>query len=192
MLIRECTADDVGPLEELSPSGLNREHARRLERHLACEETYLVAWCDGALAGHGALLWQGCTDAEVRAAFPNCPEIYGLGVRSELRGRGIGTALVRAAEDRTWRRGLRRIGISVDVDNERAGRLYERLGYVAMMRYLGAWGYLDDDGTKHVAVNPAIFMVKDIPSQRAWRISARRARGDDDAAREQRATTGTS
>jgi ribosomal protein S18 acetylase RimI-like enzyme len=164
MLIRECTADDLEPLEEISPSPVNREHARRLERQLAGAETYLLAWHDGVLAGHGAVQWQGCTDAEVRAAFPDCPEIYGLSVRPELRGRGIGTALIGAAEDRVRQRGLRWIGISVDVDNPDAGRLYERLGYLAKMRYRGIWSYLDAAGTKHVVDEPAIFMVKELPS----------------------------
>jgi hypothetical protein len=35
------------------------------------EETYLLAWYDGALVGHGVVPWQGCTDTEVRAAFPS-------------------------------------------------------------------------------------------------------------------------
>ncbi len=43
MLIRECTADDVEPLEELSPSGPNGEHARRLEQQTAGLESYLRA-----------------------------------------------------------------------------------------------------------------------------------------------------
>ncbi len=163
MLIRECTADDVEPLEQLSPSGLNREHARRLERQTAGAETYLLAWYDEVLAGHGAVQWQGCTDAEVCATFPDCPEIYGLGVRPELRGRGIGTALIGAAEDRARQRRLRWMSISINVDNAGAACLYKRLGYVARMQYRGAWSYLDDAGIKHVADDPAIFMVKDLP-----------------------------
>ncbi len=164
MLIRECTADDVESLEELSPSGPNGEHARRLERQTAGAETYLLAWYGGVLAGHGAVLWHGCVDADVRAAFPDCPEIYGLGVRCELRGRGVGMALIEAAEDRARRRGLRWVGISVNSDNTSASRLYERLGYIVRMRYRGICNYLDDVGTEHIVDAPAIFMVKDIPS----------------------------
>jgi ribosomal protein S18 acetylase RimI-like enzyme len=162
MLIRECTPGDLEALEQLSPSGQNREHARRLERQLAGEEIYLLAWFQGGLAGYGALLWQGCTDPVVRAAFPDCPEVYGLHVESGLRGRGIGTALVRVAEDRARRRGFQRIGISVDVDNNRAARLYERLGYHAAMTYRGAWHYLDDEGNEHVTDEPATFLLKDL------------------------------
>ncbi|GAB3411337.1 GNAT family N-acetyltransferase [Flindersiella endophytica] len=164
MLIRECTAGDLEALERLSPSGLNREHARKLERQLAGEETYLLGWLEARLAGSGAVLWQGCTDPAVRAAFPDCPEIYGLHVEPRLRGRGIGTALVREAEARAERRGFRRVGISVDLDNSRAARLYERLGYHAAMEYRGAWHYLDDQGAQHVTDEPAIFLLKHLPA----------------------------
>ena len=123
----------------------------------------MLAWYDGTLAGHGEVLWQGCGSAEVRAAFPECPEINGLLVyRPELRGRGIGTAIIGAAEDRARQRGLRWIGVGVDVDNAGASRLYGRLGYVASMHYHDAWSDVDDAGVTHVVDDPGIFMVKDL------------------------------
>ncbi len=87
-----------------------------------------------------------------------------MGVRSELRGRGVGTALIQAAEDRARRRGHQWIAISVNVDNTSAARLYEWLGYIARMQHRGISNYLDSAGTKHVVDAPAIFMVKDISS----------------------------
>src|SRR4029453_13703215 len=46
-----------------------------------------------------------------------------------VRGGGIGTALVRAGEDTARRLGHDRITLGVGLDNPRARRLYERLGY---------------------------------------------------------------
>jgi ribosomal protein S18 acetylase RimI-like enzyme len=50
-------------------------------------------------------------------------------VPTELRGRGIGTELTRAAERLAATSGHGRISISVGIANDGARRLYERLGY---------------------------------------------------------------
>jgi GNAT superfamily N-acetyltransferase len=90
----------------------NREHA------------VLVAQLDGPVAG-----W-----VEVRASqvlFQDASaEIVGLVVEEALRGRGIGAALVRAAE--TWARscGYSRIRVRSNVVRTETHEFYERLGYV--------------------------------------------------------------
>ena len=47
-------------------------------------------------------------------------------------------------------------------DNPNAARLYRRLGYLATVRYVDSWSYVDDAGTKHDVDDPATFMVKDL------------------------------
>lgn len=92
------------------------------------EYTYLVAWNGDVPLGHCEVLWQECKSAEVRNAYPGCPEINGLLVyRAEMRGRGIGTALIRTAEDRARDRGVEWIGVGAGDDNPSAMALYERL-----------------------------------------------------------------
>jgi ribosomal-protein-alanine N-acetyltransferase len=51
-----------------------------------------------------------------------------IGVRAEARGKGVGTALIRAAEERIFQRGPN-VFICVSAFNTGARRLYERLGY---------------------------------------------------------------
>jgi aminoglycoside 6'-N-acetyltransferase len=53
----------------------------------------------------------------------------GLAVAPGWRGRGVGTALMRAAEDWARAQGAERMVLDLDVHNEGAQRLYERLGY---------------------------------------------------------------
>lgn len=84
--------------------------------------------------------WGGCAAPEVRAARSGCPEINGLGVRPEdLRSRGIGSALIRAAEDLAGQRGFGAIGLGVGTDNPRAAQLYARLGYRPLIDYVDRW-----------------------------------------------------
>jgi ribosomal protein S18 acetylase RimI-like enzyme len=60
--------------------------------------------------------------------------LWQFGVHPALQSCGIGTVLVRAAEQRILARGLRRAELRVEVDNSRAQALYERLGYVGYGR----------------------------------------------------------
>jgi ribosomal protein S18 acetylase RimI-like enzyme len=57
--------------------------------------------------------------------------IWMLAVHPALQSCGIGTVLVRAAEQRIGARGLHRAEQSVEDSNPRARSLYERLGYTA-------------------------------------------------------------
>ena len=52
-----------------------------------------------------------------------------LSVSPHYAGRGIGTALMQAAEQRAWQLQHKKIALNVDEENERAHRLYKHLGY---------------------------------------------------------------
>jgi ribosomal protein S18 acetylase RimI-like enzyme len=55
--------------------------------------------------------------------------VHNLYVRPQYRGRGIGTALLDAAEDELFERGADAVAIEAMAANADAIRLYERLGY---------------------------------------------------------------
>jgi GNAT superfamily N-acetyltransferase len=84
-------------------------------------QTYLIAWEGGEPVGHAHVSWDRTT--------LGIPEIQDVFVPPELRGRGIGTELSRAAEQLAGERGHARVSISASVANEGALRLYRRLGY---------------------------------------------------------------
>src|SRR6266542_223793 len=65
----------------------------------------------------------------------------------DLPACGLGTILVRAAEQRILARGLDRAELGVEVNNPRARSLYERLGYVAYSRRPEAWDEELPDGS---------------------------------------------
>ena len=54
----------------------------------------------------------------------------GIAVKEGMRGRGIGTGLVRALEGEARKKGIKKLSLEVVDSNPRAKALYERLGFV--------------------------------------------------------------
>jgi RimJ/RimL family protein N-acetyltransferase len=54
----------------------------------------------------------------------------GIGLLPEYRDRGLGTRLMNEAIETAWSMGLERIDLRVYASNERAIRLYEKVGFV--------------------------------------------------------------
>ena len=79
---------------------------------------YLVAWSDGVPLGH------------VHLALTEPPQLQDLAVLPDQRRRGVGTALVAAAEDEARARGFHDLRLDVSVDDDVARALYRKCGYV--------------------------------------------------------------
>jgi GNAT superfamily N-acetyltransferase len=125
--IREATGADTDVFEAAMPTGADM-YARHLADARRGETAYLVALLGGEPAGTCVLVWGGCFDTAVRGALPGVPELRHLRVREDRRGRGVGTALIAAAEDMARARGATRTAIGVEI-GQRAANLYRRLGY---------------------------------------------------------------
>jgi ribosomal protein S18 acetylase RimI-like enzyme len=79
---------------------------------------------DGRRAG---LLWFGENRNLVTGEIEGW--IYNITVSPDFRGQGIGTLLMRHAEEHAREEGYHTVGLMVAVHNETARRLYERLNY---------------------------------------------------------------
>jgi ribosomal protein S18 acetylase RimI-like enzyme len=88
--------------------------------------------------------------------------IWQLAVHGALQSCGIGTILVRAAEQRIRARGLRRAEMGVENSNPRARALYERLGYRAFGRKPDSWDQEASDGTITRYDTMVTLMCKDV------------------------------
>jgi ribosomal protein S18 acetylase RimI-like enzyme len=66
--------------------------------------------------------------------------IGGIGVLREHRGRGVGTKLMHAAEADLATKGVTEVSLEVIEGNDRAQRLYERLGYRGTKKLVTAEG----------------------------------------------------
>lgn len=164
--ITECRAEDVTLLEHGAPSDAEPSfHAIRYGRQQDGLSTYLVAWDGARPTGSCEVRWDGPAARDVRETQEDCPEINGLVVWPEsMRGRGVGTALINAAESLARERGRRRIGLGVETRNSRAASLYSRLGYSAIASYVDRWSSRDLAGMEHNHADACIFMTKELRS----------------------------
>jgi len=128
---------DVHPLrldEALAVSATLRHRvvvADRLERQRRNECIYLVAWEGGTPVGHALLhRRRPAALAVTEATVDVLPYLEDVFVVPECRNRGIGTALLEAAERAAAEHGDTAVTLAVSTGNSGARRLYERLGYV--------------------------------------------------------------
>ncbi|PRD41059.1 GNAT family N-acetyltransferase [Phyllobacterium phragmitis] len=98
------------------------EGTRKWLENQSADTLNIVAVLEGRLVGHAGL-------NRHRGRRSHCAGI-GMGVHDDHRGEGIGTALLGALVDAAdnWL-ALKRLELTVYVDNEPAIRLYERFGF---------------------------------------------------------------
>lgn len=102
--------------------GLPPKDADRINRWLDSvlpQGTHLLTFRDGKLVGHALLVPTGQDGVSEYAVF----------LHSEHRGRGLGTALNRAAIDAARAAGLTGLWLSVEPHNRAALRSYENAGF---------------------------------------------------------------
>lgn len=102
--------------------------------------TLLVAELGGDVVGYVSLVPPTPLPSNAHVTM-----IDGLAVHPEVRGRGVGEALVTAAVEHARHEGRRRIRLRVLGTNAPARRLYERLGFVVEGVLEGEFHLLGDD-----------------------------------------------
>lgn len=102
---------------------------RALRRGTGGSVQCLAATVAGVPVGKAVVDFGPCAGRSGIEFPPAGALIAELEVHPGFRGRGIGTRMVRAAEEVIARRGRSEARIAVDDDNLAARRLYERLGY---------------------------------------------------------------
>lgn len=88
--------------------------------------------------------------------------LYSLRVRPEWQGQGLGTRLIRAAEDALRARGFTSAVIAAGKDNPGARRLYERLGFQTFAEDPGVWYFVDAAGARQTVEEPCWLMEKSL------------------------------
>lgn len=131
-VILPLQASDPAPIAAAFEAIGWKKAAAQYERYLAEQEAgdrhVFVAWVEDAFAGYVTLNW--------RPAYPpfraeGIPVIEDFNVLPAFRRRGIGSALMDAAEGAAGARSrVVGIGVGLDLDYGPAQRLYVRRGYV--------------------------------------------------------------
>ena len=88
--------------------------------------------------------------------------LYGFRVKPAFRNAGLGTRMINTIIEDLQRRGYSWLTLNVAVDNDRARRLYERLGFVIVGFDPGFWSYIDHEGQRRYVREPAWRMQKRI------------------------------
>ena len=86
--------------------------------------------------------------------------LYSFRVRSQFRGKGIGTRILDVVENDLVERGFNYVTLNVARDNYSAQRLYSRHGYRIIAPEAGLWSYPDEYGIWHHVEEPAWRMEK--------------------------------
>ncbi|RIJ56314.1 GNAT family N-acetyltransferase [Clavibacter phaseoli] len=146
--VRALAASEVGRLERDEPPGHGFARAMWALQE-AGGSTLLVAWDGDRPVGAGQLDLRG-----------DVPELRNLQVDAAERGRGIGTAIIRAAEERI---APGRLAVGVGLDNPRARALYGRLGYRGTGETTTTtYAYVDDAGVTRQATETDERLARDL------------------------------
>lgn len=163
--IRACTADDLPSLEWHGLFASERHVIREAyERQARGQGLMLLAVAGGFPAG------QAWIDFAARPGERGVAVIWAVRVYPSLRGAGIGTRLMAAAEEAIRGRGFRVAELGVEKDNPRARTLYERLGYRLHREMVDEFACEDRHGRPAVETVDQWMLRKDV--RRAARLAA--------------------
>lgn len=126
--IRKANAGDLDAL--VRALGQPTFFIDRLQRQQADRGELITAWSDDGRALGAVYLWlERADEAEIRTYLPGVPLLTHLEVAELHRNRQIGTTLIEATERTTRGLGYDQLALAVELENQRADRLYRRLGY---------------------------------------------------------------
>jgi ribosomal protein S18 acetylase RimI-like enzyme len=160
--IRDAAAEDLPALAALKYGPVM--HRDRLRDADGLQLRYLVVELGGEVAGFGLLV---LGQPRNWPAMKHLPQMIDLFVREDLRGRGLGTRLIREIEGHAFRSAGAgtRMWLGVDPeDNPGALRLYRRLGYevVDPRPVEDRWEYVDSAGVRHSGVEWIVHLTKEL------------------------------
>ena len=160
--VRPCTEADLARLRSLSTPRDRAAHDERWMMQQRGEAAYLVAWEGASPVGRVTVLHRSKYRV-VSTLEGQFPEMNAL--EADPPGRGIGTAIVAAAERTARELGAGKIGLAVEERNVDARRLYERLGYVEWRHgsVVDRWNEMDESGVVVRAhADPCAYLVKEL------------------------------
>jgi ribosomal protein S18 acetylase RimI-like enzyme len=160
--VRVLTEADLEGL--LTIKDLPEVHTQRFKLQDENKACYLGAIVGGNVVGFVLVSFtkediQVCTDGK------QCADMIDLLVSEHFRGLGIGTSLIKSAENVCKVKGIPFLGLDVNPkDNPRAMGLYESLDYkvVGELHLDGVYDTVDEDGNTAKYEDWCVDMIKDL------------------------------
>ena len=88
--------------------------------------------------------------------------IWQVATHPQLEGLGLATLLIEELEKRAVRRGVCRLRLAVEIENDRARRLYEHLGYRHIGNSEASWEAEAADGSRFQYAAKLTEMLKEL------------------------------
>lgn len=158
--IRPARPDDLAALtQEL---GQRPFFANRIAKQESGLGVLLTAWRTGKPIGDVYLWLEPAEEPEIRLHLPDTPLLTHLEIQAAHRSQGFGRLLIAAAEQWLTERGHHGVALAVEVTNEGAAKLYDRLGYQEWP-YPPVRCYSLTDGNGRRKVEICRILVKNLP-----------------------------
>jgi GNAT superfamily N-acetyltransferase len=144
LIIRDATEDDLPALDAFRPYGT--AHADRLRHANPQRFRYLIADMGDEIVGTVMLYFQAEPGWDRAHQMPLMMELF---IPERFRSKGIGTAMIAAAEEFTVFAGFGHLYLRVEPErNPRAFALYKRLGYQPLQSkpYEDPYHFVDSAG----------------------------------------------
>lgn len=159
--IRELTYGDLDGLFHLRNDAAM--HKERLSAQSEGTLRYLGAFVNGGVVGFVLIMYDNKVDVMLYTDNQPCMDMVDLYVDESMRGMGIGSALITAAERVCAERNVPYMGLDVNPeDNPKALALYTRLGYMQVggAHLDGVYASQDEHGNATVYEDWCVDMIK--------------------------------
>jgi len=162
--VRRLREEDVKALNRSLPLWSSVEYDRRLQAQRRFQLVQVVAWDGGLPVGRGMVLFPDHEEFSTSAAREGCAEVRDVFVSPDRRRRGVARAVMKALEEAARQHGMRRIGLSVALDDDAAPArmLYDRLGYRHAHGPYVASGVLQGDEAPLPVGAVLTYLVRDL------------------------------
>ena len=163
--VRDAHLSDVPTLMVIKADGSEALHRDRLRDAQDGNLRYLVLLADQELIGFACLVFRRPAHWSDANDTAHLPQIVDLHIKESQRGQGYGSQFMGIIERMAAEAGFEQLFLSVEpLDNPRAHKLYQRLGYQQEQSepYRSIWEFRDSDGNFHRGENWVVDMMKSL------------------------------
>ena len=128
-LIRKAKLEDLVTLKIFLPSEIPGFLEEVIKEFNNMEADWILAFDQGSEVGHLRIRWGGTKNTYAKQFVKKTPNIECFGIKQEYQSLGIGTKILKTAEELIKNHGYRLAGLSLEITNAKAKEFYLKRGY---------------------------------------------------------------